>query len=875
MPPRLIFPLLLALLFAAACAHAESGARLLVQPERLVLTGADAEHGLLVTLVAADGRKTDVTAKAQFSSSAAPCVKVEAAGHCGALADGAAEITVTFDGQSAVVPVVASGFGAAHRPSFKQDIIPIFTKTGCNAGSCHGKLAGQNGFRLSLRGYAPDWDHDYVTKEVSARRVNLAFPEQSLLVQKPVGGVAHEGGVRFKEGSRYYQTLVAWVAARAPGPVADEPEAARLEILPGDRELRLGETQQLLVRAHYADGRVRDVTWLAQFFSNDEATLGVKPDGLVKALRCGETSVRVHFQGQVEVARFTMPYANEVAPELFAQRQNALDEPVFKKLAALHLPPAAPCDDATFLRRATLDATGTLPTAEEVRAFLAEARPDKRARLVDDLLTRPEWTDYWTLQLADLLQNRKERDHDVRGIKGVRAFHAWLRAQVAANRPWNEIARAVLLAGGDSVAHPEIGYFITVVGEKQHVEESELPDSVAQSFLGTRIGCARCHNHPLEKYTQDDFYHFAAYFSKVSLKRTEPAKGATMMRTASREEDEAQQRLDETKAKYETALALAQTFGEEPGGEEPKKIAADLRRQLDEAAKRVVEMRNKMPAVNQPRTGKQMQPQTLDRVPWSGEPGGDPREQFVAWMLKSDNFSGAMVNRLWKHFFSVGLVEPVDDLRASNPPSNSELWAVLNREFAGSGFDLRHVMRLILNSRTYQLASDTQPANETDTRFYSHYFARRLPAEVLQDAIAAATDVPQKYDGYPLGLRAIQLPEPGVSSYFLTLFGRSDRVTACACERAGAVTLPQLLHLHNSDDLQRQIAAADGRLTALLKEPDNAKVADEIFLTTVNHHPDEKERAALDAALAGAERAAVFRDLYWALLNSKEFAFNH
>ena len=875
MPVHPLFSLVFALSLAAVQARAEDGPRLLVQPERLALTGADAEHGLIVTLIAADGRQTDVTAKARFSSNATQRVSVDAAGHCRALADGAAEIAVTFDGQNATVPVVASDFGKTHLPSFKQDIIPVFTKTGCNAGGCHGKLAGQNGFRLSLRGYAPEWDHDYVTKEVSARRINLAFAEQSLLVQKPTGGVAHEGGVRFKEGSRYHKTLVDWIAARTPGPIADEPEPTRLEILPGDRDLRPGETQQLLVRAHYAGGRVRDVTWLAQFFSNDEATVGVKPEGLVKALRHGETSVRVHFQGQVEVARFTMPYANEVPPELFAQRQNALDEPVFKKLAALRLPPAAPCDDATFLRRATLDATGTLPTAGEVRAFLADARPDKRARLVDDLLARPEWTDYWTLQLADLLQNRKERDHDVRGTKGVRAFHAWLRAQVAANRPWNEIARAVLLASGDSVAHPEIGYYITVLGEKRNVEDSELPDSVAQSFLGTRIGCARCHNHPLEKYTQDDFYHFAAYFSKVSLKRTEPAKGASSMGTTSREENEAQQRLDETQVKFDDALALAQNFGEEPGGEEPQKQVADLKRQLAEAAKRVVEMRNKMPAVNQPRTGKQMQPQALDHAPFAYEPGRDPREQFVAWMLKSENFSGAMVNRLWKHFFSVGLVEPVDDLRASNPPSNRELWSVLNREFAGSGFDMKHVMRLILNSRTYQLSSETQPANQTDTRFYSHYFARRLPAEVLQDAIASATDVPQKYDGYPLGLRAIQLPEPGVSSYFLTLFGRSDRVTACACERAGEVTLPQLLHLHNSDDLQRQIAAANGRLTALLKEPDNAKVTDEIFLTTVSRLPGEKERAALASALAEDERAAVFRDLYWALLNSKDFAFNH
>jgi hypothetical protein len=278
--------------------------------------------------------------------------------------------------------------------------------------------------------------------------------------------------------------------------------------------------------------------------------------------------------------------------------------------------------------------------------------------------------------------------------------------------------------------------------------------------------------------------------------------------------------------------------------------------------------------VNQPRTGKMMAPQPLDGTPWTGS-AGDPREVFTKWMLGSENFSGAMVNRLWKHFFSVGLVEPVDDLRASNPPSNSELWAVLNREFVEHNYDLKHVMRLILNSRAYQLSSATLPDNELDAKFHSHYYARRLPAEVLMDAIAAATDVPAKFDGYPLGLRAIQLPEPSVQSYFLTLFGRSDRVTACACERAGAVTLPQLLHLHNGDELQRQISSADGRLTALLKNPDNQQAIDGIFLASVNRHPTPPEIEAVSRALAADQRDAVLKDLFWALLNSKDFAFNH
>jgi hypothetical protein len=423
-----------------------------------------------------------------------------------------------------------------------------------------------------------------------------------------------------------------------------------------------------------------------------------------------------------------------------------------------------------------LDALGTLPTPEEVAEFLADSRPDKRARLVDALLARPEYVDYWTLQLADLLQNRKERDHDVRGSKGVRSFHAWLRGEVAANRPWNELARTVLLASGDSISRPEVGYYITVVGEKKNVEDSELPDSVAQSFLGTRIGCARCHNHPLEKYTQDDFYHFSAYFSKMALERGKPETG-TKLSTISFDEQEQVKRLTELRAKLTEAEETALRIGEEPGMDKAKKELAEQQAKVAEVEKRMTELAKKPPQVRQPRTSKMMAPQPLDGTKWQFEPGRDAREQLVNWMLdtKNDAFSGAIVNRLWKHFFSVGLVEPVDDLRASNPPSNPELWAVLKRELVSSGYDLKHIVRLILNSRTYQLSSETRPENEADARYYSHYYARRLPAEVLTDAISAATDSPAAFAGYPVGMRAIQLPEPGVSSYFLTLFGRSTR----------------------------------------------------------------------------------------------------
>lgn len=854
-----------------------SAAQLSIRPDRIELTGADPEHGMVVLVTRDDGRVIDVTRLCAFASRAPEIVAVDRAGRCRALADGTAEVEASFDGLTATLPVSARGTAEKRVPSFRQDVLPILTRSGCNAGGCHGKLAGQNGFRLSLRGFAPEWDYDWVTKEVSGRRVDFAFPEKSLLLQKADGWVIHEGGMRFREGSRYWKTLVDWIAARAPGPNPDEPEPIALEVLPGDREMQPGDTQQLLVRARFAEGRVRDVTWLAQFFSNDETTVSVKPDGIVKAKRPGESSVRVHFQGLVQVVRFTMPHPHDVSGADFASQQNAIDGPIFAKLRTLRIPPSDACDDSTFVRRAFLDTIGALPTPEELDAFLADAGGDKRTRLVDALLARPEWTDYWTLILADLLQNRKERDHDVRGAKGVRSFHAWLHTQLSANRPWSEIAKAVLLARGDTATSPEIGYYVTVIGEKRNVEESELPDSVAQSFLGTRIGCARCHNHPLERYTQDDFYHFSAFFSKVSLKRSEPAKGPTQLTTIPREEEEALKRFDEAQAKLEEAQELALLIGEEGGAEEARQVVKERKQKCDEGAKQLAEQRAKMPAVNQPRTNQRMQPQTLDRAPWNSETGRDPREGFVAWMLDPQNeaFSGAMVNRLWKHFFGAGLVEPVDDLRASNPPSNTELWKLLNREFISHGYDLKHLMRLMLNARAYQLSSATLAANQTETRFFSHYYARRLPAEVLLDAVASATLSPTPFPGYPLGLRAVQLPDASVSSYFLTLFGRSERVTACACERKGEVTLPQLLHVRNSEELQKQISAPDGRLAELLKEADNDAIVRRIFLATVSRLPREPEVNAITSALAADERDAVFRDLFWALINSKEFAFNH
>jgi Protein of unknown function (DUF1549)/Protein of unknown function (DUF1553)/Bacterial Ig-like domain (group 2) len=764
------------------------------------------------------------------------------------------------------------GTSAAESPSFVNDVEPVLTRFGCNSGGCHGKLAGQNGFRLSLRGYAPEADHAALVTEEYGRRIGGLDSAESLLLLKATGGLPRGGGRLFARNSAAAGTLRAWIAGGAAGPVADERRVVAVSVTPKEIVLAPGEVRQLVARATWSDGAEKEVTALARFHSNDAAYATVSAEGVVRGEQHGEVAVVVSYAGLVDTVVISSPFPQEVAAERFASRLNLVDHHVMEKLQALHIPPADDCDDATFIRRLMLDLVGTLPAPEEVRSFLADTSPDKRALLVERLLERPEFTDFWTLQLSDLLQNRKERDHDVRGVKGVRSFHAWLRGQVAANRPWNELTRDLLTARD---AAPAVGWWIVTVGEKQAVE-SEAADSAAQAFLGVRIGCARCHNHPLEKYTQDDYYHFTAFFSRVALDRRPPAEGATLLLVGSRQ----QRDLERQKGGVEQEVAkLVAPTGDGAQPADPAQIEAK-RKQIEQLAGEIEKARSAAVTATQPRTGRQLPPQGLDRRAAEIAAGADPRESLAEWIVSPDNpaFAAAIVNRLWKHFFAVGLVEPVDDLRATNPPSNAPLLAALAGEFVRSGHDLRHVMRLLVNSRTYQLASDTTTANANDRRFHSHYYPRRLPAEVLADAIAKATAVPDAFAGVPEGTRAIQLPGPQADSYFLATFGRSDRVTACACERSGDVTLPQLLHLQNSDTILGKIRRDDGTLARLLTATAAGSadpLVEGLFLATVSRLPLPAERAAVDAALSGADRGEGASDLLWALLNAKEFTFNH
>lgn len=796
---------------------------LILQPSAIELRGLDSQHGVLVSLRHPDGRVEDVTTQARMVPQDAQVVAVVAPGQLRARKNGTTRVRIEVAGHSATLSVSVHD-AVPVVPSFLNDIEPLLTRQGCNQGACHGKGSGQNGFRLSLRGYAPELDHNWLTREFAARR-SSTIPEESLLIRKATGQTPHEGGVIFGKHSREAKLLIDWLSASMPGPRRDDPRLTKFELLPGSEVLTVGQSQQLLALAHFSDGSVRDVTWLTRFESNDAGQLEVTPTGSVRALRSGETAVRANFLSEVAVAVFTTPYNAVVPAERFAQRNNLIDDHVFDRLQALRIEPSDLSSDAEFIRRAYLDTLGCLPTPAEVRAFLADQHPDRRNRLIDSLLERPEYVDYWTLFLGELLQNRRERDHDVRGVKGVRSFHAWLRERVAQNRGWDAIARDVLTAKGKVTDNPAVGYFIVTVGEHSEAARSEVVASVAQSFLGTRIGCAQCHNHPLERYTQDDYYHFAAFFSRIRFDRQDSRVGATVLRV---------------------------------GHREPSR---DL----------------ETPGVVQPRTGQFLLPQPLDRSRVQIASGEDPRIKLVAWMTdpKNESFSGAMVNRIWRHYLGVGLVEPVDDLRASNPPSNPALWKALNEFFVQSKYDIKALARLILQSRTYQLSSSTKPGNVTDSKFYSHYYARRLPSEVLLDAISTATGVPERFQGYPEGVRAVQVPDPGLASYFLSIFGRSQRVTACACERSGEVTMPQLLHLQNGDRLLHKLQ--HGRLAQLLREQkDNQRITEELFLATLSRLPTPAERSTVNAMLGdGSQREEVFRDLFWALINSKDFSFNH
>jgi hypothetical protein len=798
--------------------------RLSVFPERLDLRGADSAARLVVTGVDAAGGARDLTREAGYAASQPSLAAVDAAGVVRALADGDLEIVVSAGGREARV-AVAVREAAVDRPiNFPNEIVPVFSKHGCNAGGCHGKSGGQNGFRLSLFGYQPEVDYRSLALEARGRRVFPAAPEHSLLLLKASGAVPHGGGERFAAGSPDYRLLERWMRAGLPYGKPEDAAVTGISVYPRSRVLGMGAAQQLAVIAQFSNGEDVDVTPWAQFSSDAPDYLDVDARGLARASDlAGQGTVLARFRGHVALFRATVPSKADLAGFPWPEEKNFIDRHVFARLKRLGIPPAPLADDATFLRRASLLICGTLPAASEAGSFLADTSPEKRERLIDRLLERPEHARYFALLWADLLRNRRGGDNQMAPL--TLRFHAWIRESLLAKKPFDQFVRELICAEGSAADNPAVVWY-------QFLENPKLVvDDLAQVFLGTRMQCARCHHHPFEKWGQEDYWHFANFFSRL-------------------------QRRDERSSREGFVLTVrsgrSQLGDDEPTSASYKKSYAAL----------------------QPPGGEKVEETTYE----------DPRRRLADWMLAGESplFAKALVNRYWKHFFGRGLVEPEDDLRETNPPTHPELLDALARDFVAQGYDLRRLTAVICKSAAFQLSAEPRDENRRDRQNFSRFQPRRLPAEVLLDALDIAAGTRSSFNGAPRDARAIDLPDESSRNYFLEVFGKPERATACACERSGEVTLSQALHLLNSRDLLDKLGGSGARpaLLAAGQEPEPERIR-QIFLGALTRFPSEKEQADAAAYLDGQTdpnrrdetRRLAWRDLLWALVNTKEFLF--
>jgi hypothetical protein len=805
-----------------------AAADLKLLPADVLLTGPHASQRLLV-LAEADGKFIgERTEQAQFTSSNPAVALVDEGGMVRPAGDGEAVITATCQGKQATAKVKVVKTKEPFSPSFRNHVIPMMTKVGCNSGACHGALAGKGGFKLSLRGYAPSTDHFVMTRQALGRRVDLIEPARSLVLLKPTLAVPHGGGQKVEVGSRDFQLLADWIASGAPAPRDEDARIQRLEVFPSEAVLKPKDTLQILVRAWYSDGHAEDVTRWVKYSSTEDLVAAVDQEGKVRVAGHGETAITMWYSNLVAICRIASPLPNTLDAKVFANatRRNYIDELVLKKLEALRIPPSPPCTDAEFIRRVFLDATGTLPTLEEVRKFLADRSPGKRAKLIDGLLERPEFVDYWTYKWSDLLlvSTRKLPQ------QAVWSFHQYIRQSVADNKPWDQFAREVLTSTGSTLQNGAANYFAL------HKDVSDLTEATSITFMGMSITCCRCHNHPLEKWTQDQYWSMANLFSRVALKNGDRGGEVTVQ---------------------------PQPFGDVP----------------------------------HPRRGFAMPPTPLDGKPFPLNSTQDRRQYFVEWLTAPDNpyFARALINRVWRNFLGRGLVEAEDDLRQTNPPTNEELFDALVKDFLTHKYDVKYLIRTILNSETYQRSSTPLPGNASDDRFYSHYLIRRLSAEVALDTYSQVTGVPTPftqvhvgssggdapYGGAPLGTRALQLPDSLVVSRFLDAFGRPERSQTCSCERQQDSSVSQALHLNNGQTLNDKLRAKNSRVEQWVQE----KIGDEeavrrLFLLALSREPSSGELKKFTDLMAEAAkdkattRREVLEDLFWSVLTGREFLFN-
>jgi hypothetical protein len=786
---------------------------IVADPTSLTLSRARERFSILVHGKTASGRTIDLTHEAEYVTSAPQeIIRITPRGVVSGLSDGSCDVIVRARGMEKTVKVAVADSQVPRKFDFETDIAPLFSRHGCNSAGCHGKAEGQNGFKLSVFGHDSRADYEALTSAGRGRRIFSGSPDHSLLLLKAAGRLPHSGGERMAPGSYGYETLRAWIATGARfGEEADHAKVVRLEMAPDERVMGMHSRQHLRVVAVFSDGRRSDVTHLCAFQSNNDALAQVDENGLVTAGDLpGQSAVMARYLDATQIFRLLVPRPGATSDIPFPSAHNFIDEAVHANLKKLNLRPSELANDATFLRRAYLDIIGTLPTAAEAREYLGNKDPDRRAQLVDSLLDRPEYADYWALRWADLLRV----DSVKLGRRGAYQYYRWIRNCLVENKPFDALCRELVTAEGPLTESPA-GHFFKIVNRP-----GEMASSLSQVFLGVRIACAECHHHPYDRWSQDDYYGMQAFFQPVAPRKV---------------------------GQEELILATGKA------------------------------------AAKNPRTGKDVFPNPLGgEAPVEAPAEGDDRRKTLAhWLTAADNpwFARNVANRMVAHFFGRGLVEPVDDVRATNPPSNPKLYDALARHAVEVKFDLKEIIRTLCASRTYQLSSHPNEANELDEQNYSRALFKRLSAEVLLDAISQTTGIAEKFDSMPAGYRAIQLWDNQVPHYFLRLYGRPLRASACECERNGEASIAQVLHLMNSPRINAKLAHESGALARMVRTSTNDdQLVEGLYLTFFARLPSESERRRarryLDTAGAGKRRQAA-EDLAWSMMNSLEFVFNH
>ncbi|MDE2125566.1 MAG: DUF1549 domain-containing protein [Armatimonadetes bacterium] len=793
-------------------------------PATIALTGPRADAHYIVMARLGTGALLDVTSRARplFQGKAVAGISSTTAGLLTPIRDGVSTLVLKLGAHTAHVRVTVTGATANTPVSFSNEVEPVLTRIGCNQGACHGAQFGQSGFKLSLFGTDHYLDYDSITRQARGRRVSLTQPDQSLILLKPTMTVPHGGGRRLIPGSSDYKLVAQWIREGAPPPLPTDPDVESLTVLPAQRLFTLPMQQQhLVVLARYTDGTVRDVTDQAVFTSLNDAIASCSPSAVVTAAGRGQTAVMVRYGGQAAVTTCMLPYSSSrIAARQTFPPDDFIDRLAAQKQAELGLVPSPLCSDRTFIRRVSFDLIGTAPRQSEVAAFVADPRPDKRSRLIDSLLRRPEYADYWVVKWGDLLRCNRT----TLGVKGMWSFHNWIHRQLAKNVPMDQFVRSMLLAQGSTYTDGPANFY------RVSTDPESCAETTSQVFLGVRLQCARCHHHPFEKWSQDDYYQFSAFFARVGRKGS----------------------------------ADFGIFGND------QVIKVDDHGQ-----------------VRNPADGKVMEPEALGVVTAAlpdgkmpdPDSGGDRRVALANWVTSPTNplLARNLANRYWAYMMGQGLVNPIDDQRTTNPPSNPALLNALAGYLVSHNFNIKALLRVICNSEAYQRSSQATVANSGDSTFYTHYVPKRLPAEPLLDAVDYACGSTEHFPTLPSGMRAIDLPDPNISSDFLDVFGRPQRVIACECERNVDPNLSQALTLMNGDVVNRKVEARNGRIPGLIREgaSDN-DILNQLYQAALARPPTARERdIALGFVAFSPDRQGVFQDILLSLLNSKEFLFNH